>query len=129
MAFGIRLKAVNKRFVWSSVCTKNDSIRKLLELCQASGVLHEQIDCSFATLGVVRVEQPWARYFEGDKIPTKIGLGQVGIGIGMASRLLEKSGSGSGWLSQVSGQKVRENQVFPQFFPPFLGQKHREKLG
>ena len=57
MAFGIRLKAVNKRCVWSSVCIKNDSIRKLLELCQASGVLYEQIDSYFATLGVVGVEE------------------------------------------------------------------------
>ena len=84
--------------------------------------------CSNRIHWTATLNQPWARYLEGDNISTKIGLGrdrdrgglpnfwQIGIGIGEASPIFWQIGTCRDALSRV----------FLDFSRPFLV---RKKLG
>ena len=101
-------------------------IKQILRIWPLFGIL-EKSDF-WGSSYIITAAQPWARYLEGDKIPTKIGLGQVRIGIGMAIPTFGQIGIGIGMAIPSFGIKSWEKLGFSLIFPSFLGQKTPGKV-
>ena len=81
-----------------------------------------------ATASEVNGNQPWARYLEGDKILTKIGLGWVGIRIGMATPTFRQIGIGIGMAMPSFGTKSWGKLGFSSIFPAVFRSKTPGKV-